>query len=201
MVNLRISDNSVDPSFQCRLCGTPSYDSAGQRSQHPGFLVCPRPLYWLNARLDDACWDAIEIIYRGTPIAGQTLKCIEYIKTEQSLGVFLEKKASIWAARCAGERACNSMPGSSGAVGQTVVNDSGPMMEITKGAFTFYPEKDYPHGDPEANGLGHTVMKLNGVKGVAIFDLPPGAWRVEPKELAWNRLSTTQVMGMHKHAP
>ena len=67
------------------------------------------------------------------------------------------------------------------------------MMEVTKGAFTFFPEKDYPHGDPCANGLGHTVMKFGGVKGVAIYDLPPGALRVVPKDVTWQRKCTTHA--------
>ena len=184
MVHFRVDDASVDPCFQCRICGVTAYTEAGIRVKHPGFLLRPRPLYWLNAKLDEACWDAIEVVYRGTPLAGQTLKCIEDIeKDEKSHGKFLERKNAIWAARCLGERSCSNFPGAAGNVGRTIVSDEGPMMEVTKGAFTFFPEKDYPHGDPCANGLGHTVMKFGGAKGVAIYDLPPGALRVVPKDV------------------
>ena len=93
MVHLRVDDASVDPCFQCRICGVTAYTEAGIRVKHPGFLLHPRPLYWLNAKLDEACWDAIEVVYRGTPLAGQTLRCIEDIeKDEKSHGKFVERK-------------------------------------------------------------------------------------------------------------
>lgn len=171
MVKFRIHDTEVDPCFCCRICGVRPYVSdSSERTQHPGFAT-PRPLWWLNARLDDACLDAIEVIYRSQPLAGQTLAIIKDIeKSEQNRAEFLEKKQHLMLAMLAAQR---NVPGNSKR-GQVVEQEESVSVHVTKGAFTFYPEKLYQHGDPATNGLGHTTCKLMGTKGVAVYDLPPG---------------------------
>ncbi len=171
MVKLRVASAEVDPAFCCRLCKTRAYHEDGvTRSAHPG-CIDNRPLYRLNSRLDDACVTCIDVIYRNHPLANQTLACVKDIeKSDASLGEFLEKRESIMRAQLA--------EASSGVGhnirGESVWAEEGIAVDVTKGAFTFYPDKLYPHGDPATNGLGHTPLKFNGVKGVAIFDLPAG---------------------------
>ncbi len=181
-MKLRTTNQEVDPAFRCRICGLQAYvvsaDGTETRPSNPGCLAI-EPLNWLNNRLCEMCFSSIEIVFRHHTLAGQTLACIREIeKSDSTAAGFLEKREMILQAMLQAQR---RVPGSD-ARGSSVTSSEEKRYAISRGKFTFYPEPVYPHGDPANNNLGHTLMRLNGVKGVAVYDLPPGAvWLLESR--------------------
>ncbi len=79
MVRLRTTDDSVDPAFECRLCGQRAYNEEGVRTPHPGFVEA-RPLFWLNPRLCECCLEVLEVGYTSHKHAGKILALVQFVE-------------------------------------------------------------------------------------------------------------------------
>lgn len=58
-----------------------------------------------------------------------------------------------------------------------------------KARFVFYPMKHYPYEN--SSSLGHVQLTWRGVKGIAVFDHPPGVAEVEIAEVDAGDLEVT----------
>ena len=172
-VELRTADEDVDPSFKCRLCEAVPYDEeTGLRTCHNGHMV-KTPLCWVNNLLDLSCYEVLEITYRNTPMAGDILSCIKDVESsEKERKNFLANKDQIEMAtrRAEAADAACSIKDPNGV--KVFSNEATDYIE-QQGAYTFYPDADYP-GEKFGDGA-HITGKRKGVQGVYVFHLPGDA--------------------------
>jgi hypothetical protein len=166
-VQLRIENRDVDRSFECRLCSLTAYDETGQRNCNPG-AVLGTSMNWVAPQLCELCYDAIKILFRNDSRKDNTLSCIRIVEESEKKTIdFLESRTSIAEVmlKAAGQRSL--APDCQGV--QVKALEGSDVIEI-QGAFTFYPDEDYP-GAKDIVGH-HVTGKYKGTQGVFVYALP-----------------------------
>ena len=174
-VDIRRTDAAVDPVFCCRACGQKAYDEEENRTLHPGRLT-PTPMGWVNAKLDELCYETLQIVFRNTPTTNNTLENLKSVTaSEKAHNTFIEQREQITLAMLAADRAGFGAE----CTGVRVMNDKCCDVIKTRGAYIFYPDKDYPGSKAEGT---HVVGKMGSTQGVYVYKLPGDAVQVDIQE-------------------